>query len=300
MSVWQDHFHWRVVQQWEVLGWIVGILLAVGGIVLFFDQYWWANICFILIAVLMATKVIGLAVAAQGQVIDRIVFAVVLCCAIGILAYFPVNGVRRYRDQKNFEQKSAQLPKITPSPVPQTLQHVVTSTEKSPIPDLIADFVKPKDLELVISNPSLATAHQPTFGTDLINLDNPSLAILPIGRQTGDFLRPKASLLRIPLLHYGTTAVLDQIRPGDRLFGWMSLSCADCKRIRWYWIYYEYTKGGWYAETTKEPISSELAKEFSQLVNGTISVTEFAHPRKKNEIRTIHGVVRFQEQGTLR
>jgi hypothetical protein len=119
-------------------------------------------------------------------------------------------------------------------------------------PDLIADFLGPADLSLVISNQERPSAHQPTFQTALVDEDNMSAGLLPIGRQTGNYLRGHASLYRIPLLHYGNDATLRLIKPGDRIVGFIALSCDDCKRIRWYWIYYENTISGWYAESNSQ------------------------------------------------
>jgi hypothetical protein len=112
---------------------------------------------------------------------------------------------------KRIENNTHQPPKIQVNvPAPQ----VIIPPSKPPEPaDLRAEFVAPEDIELIVFNQSSATAYQPTFQTILVDLERSSLDILPIGRQTGDFLRPHSRLLRIPLLHYGNTAAADLVKP---------------------------------------------------------------------------------------
>jgi hypothetical protein len=166
--------------------------------------------------------------------------------------------------------------------------------------DLIADFVDPEDLDMVISNPTQTAANQPTFQTILVNLEAPSPFILPIGRQTGDFLKGHASLYKIQVLHYGNAIALNGIKPGDRIFGWIALSCADCMTIRYYYVYYEYMKGGWYSEAPTEPSPNKLHTDYVALARRSISFDSYAGPNKRIPIVDRHSPVRFPEQGTLR
>jgi hypothetical protein len=167
-------------------------------------------------------------------------------------------------------------------------------------PDLIADFVEPDDIALIISNPSPVTAHQPSFGTLLVNLAAPTVSILPIGRQTGDFLISHASIFRIPILHYGNNLALEGLKPADRIFGWIALTCSDCKRVRYYYVYYEYMSGGRYSESPTEPSFKNLVLNFASLSKSSMSLDEFVKPNKRVPIRDLHGPIRFPEQGTLR
>jgi hypothetical protein len=163
---------------------------------------------------------------------------------------------------------------------------------------LLADFINPVDVELAVSNQGGPTAHDPTFQTFLIDLDNLSAGVLPISRHTGNFLRGKASLLPIPILHYNSTAALNVIKPHDRLWGYIALSCSDCLRIRWYYLYYEDSEKGWYSESITEP-NERLV--FTNLVKADNPVpTDTLVPSvDRRTIKIPTGKTRFPEQGTL-
>ena len=60
-GLWKRHFHWKILLGWDVLAWLIGIILAVAALLLVFDQYWLANVCFMLTALFMLSKVIYLA-----------------------------------------------------------------------------------------------------------------------------------------------------------------------------------------------------------------------------------------------
>jgi hypothetical protein len=165
-------------------------------------------------------------------------------------------------------------------------------------PDLIAEFDNPDDIHLVISNPTTATANQPKFMTVLVDLDITPVQLLPIPQQTGDYLRGKSSLLRIPILHYGNTNVLNIVKPHHTLLGWISLSCADCKKIRWYWLFYEYTVGGWYSESPTQPDSQLLMKMAKE--RNIAPLDEIVPTQKRMPIKKMDGIGKFPEQGPLR
>jgi hypothetical protein len=159
-------------------------------------------------------------------------------------------------------------------------------------PDLIADFVGLTDLLMVISNQGDQTAHQPTFQAVLVDEDK-NAGLLPIGKQTGSYLREHASFVRITLLHYGNDSVIDIIKESDRLLGYVILTCDDCKRIRYYWIYYENKKGGWYAESDTEPNS----KKFMTEARNPGHLDQLVPAYKRHSIKDTIGIVRYPEQG---
>jgi hypothetical protein len=100
MGIWKEHFHPNVLLQWEVVGWIIGTLLAVGGIVLIFDQYLIANLCFIAVAAFVCAKVVHSAVIWKGAMLGSVVFAFVLCGVVGAGITATVRGINAYRDRK--------------------------------------------------------------------------------------------------------------------------------------------------------------------------------------------------------
>jgi len=185
----------------------------------------------------------------------------------------------------------------TLQPKPQASKDSEKTAREKPSPDLIAEFVDPDDIHLVISNPTTETANQPKFMTVLFDLSN-TPDPLPIPQYTGDYLRGKASLLRIPILHYGNMSVLNVVRPHDTLLGWITLSCANCKRIRWYWLSYEYTASGWYSELSTQPDSQSLWKMVKE--RNVSRLDEVIPAQKRVPIRNTDGIVRFPEQGPLR
>jgi len=84
VGLWEAHFHWRVLLQWVVLGWILPTLLAVGGIVLFFDKYTLANICFVLCAMFLFAKVAHASITSDDLWWKRMIFTFILFGAVGV------------------------------------------------------------------------------------------------------------------------------------------------------------------------------------------------------------------------
>src|SRR5580658_3070725 len=104
MGIWADHFHPTVLLRWEVLGWIIAILLAIGGIVLIFDQFWGANLCFVLVAMFLLAKIIDSAISSRGNMANSLLFAFVLCGLVGVGITATIRGVNSYRDKRREKQ----------------------------------------------------------------------------------------------------------------------------------------------------------------------------------------------------
>lgn len=100
MGLWKQHFHWSVLLRWEVLGWTIGTLLAVGGIVLFFDQYWGANICFMLVSVFIFAKVAHVAILSPDPPWQRLLFTFLLFGIVGVGIVETVRGVKEWGESK--------------------------------------------------------------------------------------------------------------------------------------------------------------------------------------------------------
>jgi hypothetical protein len=101
MGIWREHFHPSVWLRWEVLGWIVGILLAIAGLFLIFDQYTGANVCFAFTALLLFAKIVHAGVLAGDLWIHRALFTFVLCGLIGVGVVETVRGVNRWAEKKD-------------------------------------------------------------------------------------------------------------------------------------------------------------------------------------------------------
>ena len=90
------HFHWRVLLRWDVLGWILAMLPSAAAILLVFDQYLGANICFMVTAAFLFAKVVHLALTATDPVWHRLVFTFLLFGIIGVGIVETVKGVNRW------------------------------------------------------------------------------------------------------------------------------------------------------------------------------------------------------------
>ncbi len=107
MGLFKEHFHWTVLLRWDVLAWITGIILAIGGILLVFDQFGGANVCFIITAFLVFAKVAHLAAIATGPAWERMLFVFILCGLIGVGITETVRGVNNYAKTKAAKETKA-------------------------------------------------------------------------------------------------------------------------------------------------------------------------------------------------
>jgi hypothetical protein len=127
MGLWKEYFHWSVLLRWDVLSWIIGAFLAVGGIVLFFDQYVAAIICFMLTTIFIFAKITQLVVESHSSTMDRLLFTFVLFGVFGIGIVETIRGINHWAQSKletksDSSIESAKLPPTPPvsSPAPQT------------------------------------------------------------------------------------------------------------------------------------------------------------------------------------
>src|ERR1700722_8920658 len=95
-GLWKQPFHWSGWLRWEVLGWILAALPSVAAILLVFDQYVGANICFMLTAAFLLAKVVHVAVASNDAAWHRLLFTFLLFGIIGIGIVETIRGVNRW------------------------------------------------------------------------------------------------------------------------------------------------------------------------------------------------------------
>jgi len=108
-------------------------------------------------------------------------------------------------------------------------------------------FVYPNEVSLVVDNArSAGLADRPKYWAQLIDLDNIHGNYLQIPVTMGDYIRP-GELLG-PQQFMGIPAVKNLVKPGDRIFGSVSVSCPTCIKTRTYWLYVKVGDGGWYEE----------------------------------------------------
>jgi hypothetical protein len=130
---------------------------------------------------------------------------------------------------------------------------VAKTAESHIFPDITLTFTGKTSPLLTIENNSDVVAETIKWSPLIWNIDDPRTYInpepppnthdpLPIPTQTFDFLRPHAKSLPIALFD-GLRAF---VKPGQRLFGSVSVVCPKCKRGRTYILSVIYGEGGWY------------------------------------------------------
>jgi hypothetical protein len=106
MSLWKEHFHWSVLLRWEIVGWTIATLLAIGGIVLVFDQFWGANICFMLVALIIFAKVAHVAIVASDPAWQRLLFTFLLFGVVGVGIVETVRSVNQWSARKRLASET--------------------------------------------------------------------------------------------------------------------------------------------------------------------------------------------------
>jgi hypothetical protein len=142
MGLWKEYFHWSVLLGWDFLGWIIAAFLAVGGLVLFFDQYVAANACFMLTTIFIFAKITQLSVQSNSSTVDRFLFTFVLFGVFGIGIVETFRGVNHWAQSKlepkpDSSKESAKLPLTLPARPP--IPHLERSPMLPPEVVLTAD-----------------------------------------------------------------------------------------------------------------------------------------------------------------
>ena len=143
-----------------------------------------------------------------------------------------------------------------------TLWQQIRIAELSAMPDIGMEFVSPTDVSFRMVNLSDALIRDPKYGFILVDLDAPRTVgsgdnaipqILPIPAATnsGDFLRAQQKYMQRPIVST-FPAVKAVVKPMDRIFGFVSVSCPNCIKERRYWLYFVNGVGGWYCEIPGE------------------------------------------------
>jgi hypothetical protein len=117
-------------------------------------------------------------------------------------------------------------------------------------PDVTLNFVTPKQPAVWIENVSDTLAENIKWQFMMFNLDDPSNETgwgnVPIRVRGFDFLKPHQFTAGHQIFDDPLTAAA--VRPGNRLFGHVLLSCARCVRDREYWVWITVGEGGWSSE----------------------------------------------------
>lgn len=114
--------------------------------------------------------------------------------------------------------------------------------------DVTATFVYPEGPAIVLYNTSETTALTVLYQVVLWNLDSPEAILksaLEIPVAKADYVRHDAAAGPFNLFERPLSQ--NRLKAGDRIFGYASVSCPDCKTHRQYWINAVWKTGGWYA-----------------------------------------------------
>jgi hypothetical protein len=121
-------------------------------------------------------------------------------------------------------------------------------TKSSTSPDVTMRLVGPKRPALVLENISDTVAYQIKYALALLKIGSGLPVAIPIG--TFDFLRPHDQ--GGPLNLFDSPAVLHTVHEGDKMFGWIQISCPLCLLTHYFYAYIDFGHTGWYAEVTKD------------------------------------------------
>lgn len=163
--------------------------------------------------------------------------------------------------------------------------HPVQRPHVSEFPDVSAKFVYPDEIALVLLNQSPVTVKAPSILLMLFDLDGDAdkatVLNVPMPSPEGVFI--KSGSYMIPLSIAGHPNVKNQIKKGDRLVGWVSVTCPDCENTNAYWFYAVQGDRGWFAKCRKGqyPNINAISQNWKYLVqsgedglSGTVPVED--------------------------
>ncbi|HEX3570225.1 MAG TPA: hypothetical protein VHU44_05325 [Acidobacteriaceae bacterium] len=186
-----------------------------------------------------------------------------------------INGTVTFAGDK--KQNESVLP---PAPLPVEPRHQAKHAPPlKPVPpappaepDVTAKIVYADEIALVLLNHSQVVVKNPTILLMLFDLDGPAdktpPSPLPINLPGGDGVFIKPGSYMIPLALTGHPNVKNEIKKGDRIVGWFSVTCPDCTNTNVYWVYAIHGSGGWYApcEKGQYPQLNAITKNWGSFV----------------------------------
>jgi hypothetical protein len=137
-------------------------------------------------------------------------------------------------------------------------------------PDVVLRFVYPQSISFEIENISDSSAGDARYYPVIWNLDSKSDNPIPVLSQTlRSFIKPHEAAGP-----YSLTASFDQpfiplAKAGDRILGFITVTCLNCPRTRAYWIYAVQgnADSSWYAElpTGQYPNTTEIFRNLATI-----------------------------------
>jgi hypothetical protein len=132
MGLWKEHFHWSVLLRWDVLGWILAAVWTAAGIMLFFDQYLGADVCFMLSAVIIFSKIGQIAIMSTDLWWHRLLFSFLLFGFFGMGIVETVRGVNRWAESKREPKGQSDAALIPPTPKEEAPEPPPTKKQEAP------------------------------------------------------------------------------------------------------------------------------------------------------------------------
>lgn len=312
MGIWADYFHPRVILRMDVLGWTIPALWAIGGLVLFFDQFGLAAICFGASGALILARIIVHALRYTGACWSRVIFAVVVGGVVAGLTIWAVIGTVRYgwAKQAQFSQQPQQFqaPRMTPKiqepsslPLPEadnqpkapkvrakpnvspTPQEPATPTTSQSLVMLTAGFVDPTSPALFAYNPSDNVVEGILW--QMVAVRTSDLCLFSFATKEVGFIKPRSKsanyAMELATLPKGTDGCDGVLKNGDELTGSVSIDCPRCS-IQTYIIHLVWQHSGWYYESDLKAgiiVPKDMSNEGRQKYVQILTSEQFASKR---------------------
>jgi hypothetical protein len=134
-------------------------------------------------------------------------------------------------------------------------------------PDIAMALLYPEAFSVEILNKSNALLKSPKIWFAIWNLDqsdaNGHAVVLPIPTFTGDWIRAHEGMG--PEGVFSLPQINSSVKKGDRILGFIGVTCPDCVRTRGYLVYAVQGQGGWYAELPSMPDFTSFLKIVPQI-----------------------------------
>jgi hypothetical protein len=161
----------------------------------------------------------------------------------------------------------------------------------TPPPDVKLLFIYPNEPALILSNNTDTPAKEVLYSFGLWNLDSPPDQLMnPLPVPTGkvDYIRRHESAGPQNIFD-SFPGIKPRLKPEDRIFGFVSVTCPDCKTRRSYWLNIKWGSGGWFSEIEegKNVDIFALSKEIRDLPNTLDSFVSVIPASARKPILTI-------------
>lgn len=118
-------------------------------------------------------------------------------------------------------------------------------------PDVTIRLVYAKSPTLLIGNSSDIIARDIKYWSAIWNLDSPAQP-LPIPVDKFDYIKPHEA--SGPRAFFSLPNVERLLKQGNRLAGFIGITCAECVTTRYFWVYVTWGTGGWSSELAQNTV----------------------------------------------